>query len=64
MYSEIWYVNLFLHILLLKILFYTILSIFSSKISSNHIWQVLLFARLSFYKIDTKLPWNPEAAVL
>lgn len=36
----------------------------SSKISNNHIWQVLLFARLSFYKIDTKLPWNPEAAVL
>ncbi|XP_013411457.1 uncharacterized protein LOC106174438 isoform X3 [Lingula anatina] len=30
----------------------------------NHIWQVLLYARKIFYKIDTKNPWNPEAAVL
>ncbi|XP_072013554.1 AKT-interacting protein-like isoform X2 [Amphiura filiformis] len=30
----------------------------------NHIWQVLLYARRIFYKIDTKAPLNPEAAVL
>lgn len=30
----------------------------------NHIWQVLLYARRIFYKIDTKSPLNPEAAVL
>ena len=30
----------------------------------NHIWQVLLYARRVFYKIDTKAPLNPEAAVL
>ncbi|XP_062591756.1 AKT-interacting protein-like isoform X2 [Saccostrea cucullata] len=32
--------------------------------STNHIWQVLLYARRIFYKIDTKLPWNKEAASL
>lgn len=32
--------------------------------NTNHIWQVLLYARRIFYKIDTKMPWNPEAAVL
>ncbi|XP_078336029.1 AKT-interacting protein-like isoform X2 [Crassostrea virginica] len=32
--------------------------------STNHIWQVLLYARRVFYKIDTKLPWNKEAAAL
>lgn len=32
--------------------------------NNNHIWQVLLFARRCFYKIDTKSPFNPEAAVL
>ncbi len=30
----------------------------------NHIWHVLLYARRVFYKIDTKNPLNPEAAVL
>ncbi|CAH1794636.1 unnamed protein product [Owenia fusiformis] len=30
----------------------------------NHIWQVLLYARRVFYKIETKSPLNPEAAVL
>ena len=30
----------------------------------NHIWQVLLYARRVFYKIDTKLPLNEDAAEL
>ncbi|XP_063294488.1 AKT-interacting protein [Pelobates fuscus] len=30
----------------------------------NHIWQVLMYARRIFYKIDTTAPLNPEAAVL
>ncbi|KAK3086651.1 hypothetical protein FSP39_021412 [Pinctada imbricata] len=30
--------------------------------NSNHIWQVLRYARLAFYKIDCKQPWNEEAA--
>ncbi|XP_072374354.1 AKT-interacting protein isoform X1 [Scyliorhinus torazame] len=30
----------------------------------NHIWQVLMYARRVFYKIDTVNPLNPEAAVL
>ncbi|CAJ0932566.1 unnamed protein product [Ranitomeya imitator] len=30
----------------------------------NHIWQVLMYARRIFYKIDTTVPLNPEAAVL
>jgi len=30
----------------------------------NHIWQVLLYARRIFYKIDTKSPLNQEAATL
>uniref|UniRef100_A0A6I8NLK8 AKT-interacting protein n=1 Tax=Ornithorhynchus anatinus TaxID=9258 RepID=A0A6I8NLK8_ORNAN len=30
----------------------------------NHIWQVLMYARRVFYKIDTTGPLNPEAAVL
>jgi len=30
----------------------------------NHLWQVLLYTRRVFYKIDTKSPLNPEAAVL
>ncbi|KAF5904428.1 AKT-interacting protein isoform X1, partial [Clarias magur] len=30
----------------------------------NHIWQVLMFARTVFYKINTVDPLNPEAAVL
>ncbi|XP_063801685.1 AKT-interacting protein isoform X1 [Pseudophryne corroboree] len=30
----------------------------------NHIWQVLMYARRIFYKIDTVSPLNPEAAVL
>ncbi|XP_070574120.1 AKT-interacting protein-like isoform X2 [Ptychodera flava] len=34
------------------------------KRNVNHIWQVLLYARRVFYKIDTKNPSNPEAAVL
>ncbi len=32
--------------------------------SVNHIWQVLLYARRAFYKIDTKDPSNPDAAVV
>ncbi|KAK3729913.1 hypothetical protein QZH41_018072, partial [Actinostola sp. cb2023] len=28
----------------------------------NHLWQVLLYSRRIFYKIDTKDPLNPEAA--
>ncbi|XP_033113150.1 AKT-interacting protein-like isoform X2 [Anneissia japonica] len=34
------------------------------KRSVNHIWQILLYARRIFYKIDTKSPLNPEAAAL
>uniref|UniRef100_A0A8C6T6S3 Akt interacting protein n=1 Tax=Neogobius melanostomus TaxID=47308 RepID=A0A8C6T6S3_9GOBI len=30
----------------------------------NHIWQVLMYARTIFYKINTAEPLNPEAAVL
>ncbi|CAL8382737.1 unnamed protein product [Boreogadus saida] len=30
----------------------------------NHIWQVLMYARTVFYKINTTEPLNPEAAVL
>ncbi|XP_070985256.1 AKT-interacting protein-like isoform X4 [Oncorhynchus clarkii lewisi] len=30
----------------------------------NHIWQVLMYARTVFYKINTMEPLNPEAAVL
>ncbi|KAF7244746.1 AKT-interacting protein [Varanus komodoensis] len=30
----------------------------------NHIWQILMYARRVFYKIDTTSPLNPEAAVL
>ncbi|XP_074523351.1 AKT-interacting protein isoform X2 [Halichoeres trimaculatus] len=30
----------------------------------NHIWQVLMYARTIFYKINTTDPLNPEAAVL
>ncbi|KAF3832330.1 hypothetical protein F7725_025995 [Dissostichus mawsoni] len=30
----------------------------------NHIWQVLMYARTIFYKINTTEPLNPEAAVL
>ncbi|XP_061733161.1 AKT-interacting protein [Nerophis ophidion] len=30
----------------------------------NHIWQVLMYARTIFYKINTTEPFNPEAAVL
>lgn len=30
----------------------------------NRIWQVLMYARRVFYKIDTTSPLNPEAAVL
>uniref|UniRef100_A0A8C6EKI0 AKT-interacting protein n=1 Tax=Microcebus murinus TaxID=30608 RepID=A0A8C6EKI0_MICMU len=34
------------------------------KRNHNHIWQVLMYARRVFYKIDTASPLNPEAAVL
>lgn len=34
------------------------------KRNHNHIWQVLMYARRVFYKIDTTSPLNPEAAVL
>ncbi|XP_026549502.1 AKT-interacting protein-like, partial [Notechis scutatus] len=30
----------------------------------NHIWQILMYARRVFYKIDTTSPLNPESAVL
>uniref|UniRef100_A0A0B8RYM3 AKT-interacting protein-like n=1 Tax=Philothamnus irregularis TaxID=1899461 RepID=A0A0B8RYM3_9SAUR len=30
----------------------------------NHIWQILMYARRVFYKIDTTNPLNPESAVL
>ncbi|CAI9720663.1 Hypothetical predicted protein [Octopus vulgaris] len=32
--------------------------------SVNHLWQILLYVRKIFYKIDTKSPWNHDAAVL
>ncbi|KAL5020918.1 hypothetical protein ScPMuIL_000073 [Solemya velum] len=32
--------------------------------NTNKLWQVLLYARRIFYKIDTKTPTNPKAAVL
>ena len=32
------------------------------KRNVNHIWQILSHARRSFYKIETKDGWNPEAA--
>ncbi|XP_031561496.1 protein AKTIP homolog [Actinia tenebrosa] len=32
--------------------------------SVNHLWQVLLYTRRIFYKIDTRDPLNPEAANL
>lgn len=34
------------------------------KRNVNHIWNVLLYTRRIFYKIDTQQPLNPEAAVL
>lgn len=34
------------------------------KRNVNHIWNVLLFLRRIFYKIDTQLPLNPQAAAL
>ncbi|XP_023349969.1 AKT-interacting protein isoform X1 [Sarcophilus harrisii] len=37
---------------------------FSFRRNHNHIWQVLMYARRIFYKIDTTTPLNPEAAVL
>lgn len=37
---------------------------FLSRRNHNHIWQVLMYARRVFYKIDTTSPLNPEAAVL
>lgn len=51
----------------MTIIFFIEFSIFFpslSRKSANHIWQVLLYARRVFYKIDTKLPWNKEAASL
>ena len=30
----------------------------------NHIWQILLYTRRAFYKIDTSEPLNQEAADL
>ncbi|KAK6178578.1 hypothetical protein SNE40_013335 [Patella caerulea] len=30
----------------------------------NHLWQVLMYVRRIFYKIDTANPWNKEAANL
>ncbi|CAK8691687.1 AKT-interacting protein-like [Clavelina lepadiformis] len=36
----------------------------SWKRNVNHIWNVLLYTRRIFYKIDTQVPLNPEAAVL
>lgn len=37
---------------------------FPSRRNHNHIWQVLMYARRVFYKIDTASALNPEAAVL
>jgi len=34
------------------------------KRNVNHIWQILLYARRVFYKIDIANPVNPEAALL
>ena len=34
------------------------------KRNVNHIWNVLLYTRRIFYKIDIQRPLNPEAAVL
>ncbi|XP_078488993.1 AKT-interacting protein-like [Ciona intestinalis] len=34
------------------------------KRNVNHIWNVLLYTRRIFYKIDVDLPLNPEAAAL
>ena len=34
------------------------------KRNVNHIWNVLLYTRRIFYKIDVRSPLNPEAAVL
>lgn len=36
----------------------------SCRRNHNHIWQVLMYARTVFYKINTSEPLNPEAAVL
>lgn len=36
----------------------------SHRRNHNHIWQVLMYARTVFYKINTMEPLNPEAAVL
>ncbi|XP_064598924.1 LOW QUALITY PROTEIN: AKT-interacting protein-like [Liolophura sinensis] len=30
----------------------------------NQLWHVLYYTRVAFYKIDTKSPWNSEAATL
>ena len=37
---------------------------FFHRRNHNHIWQVLMYARTVFYKINTMEPLNPEAAVL
>lgn len=39
-------------------------AVFPFRRNHNHIWQVLMYARRVFYKIDTASPLNPEAAVL
>uniref|UniRef100_A0A8C9WHY8 Akt interacting protein n=1 Tax=Scleropages formosus TaxID=113540 RepID=A0A8C9WHY8_SCLFO len=39
-------------------------SCFNWRRNHNHIWQVLMYARTIFYKINTVEPLNPEAAVL
>ncbi|KQK80902.1 hypothetical protein AAES_91174 [Amazona aestiva] len=44
--------------------FYLEYSLLAELRNHNHIWQVLMYARRVFYKIDTTAPLNPEAAVL
>ncbi|NXK97551.1 AKTIP protein, partial [Formicarius rufipectus] len=48
----------------LKSLFLSSLLFLLFRRNHNHIWQVLMYARRVFYKIDTTSPLNPEAAVL
>lgn len=47
-----------------KSLFHSSLCFILFRRNHNHIWQVLMYARRVFYKIDTTSPLNPEAAVL
>lgn len=44
--------------------FYLCIFLWFCRRNHNHIWQVLMYARTIFYKINTMDPLNPEAAVL